>query len=502
MKPVVLCILDGVGIRDEGKGNAFKNAQKPFLESLWQNYPHCLLEASEMSVGLPKGQMGNSEVGHMNIGAGRIVYQPLELINQEIEKGTFFENETILKVIAHTKENKSKLHIMGLISDGGVHSSIEHLMAMLDMCKKENVKRLYLHLFTDGRDVSPKSSYSYIHKVEEKLKEMGIGSIASITGRYYAMDRDNNYDRLRKAYDVIVNNVGEVHTSIQEYIEESYEKNITDEFLLPAKFVENGNVEENDGILVFNYRRDRLRELFTAITNPDFNEMEVTKFSNVKVVTMLPVVESVKAAHAFENPNLVHLLGEYVSKQGLKQLRIAETEKYAHVTFFFDGGKEEDYLNEKKVLIPSPKVATYDLKPEMSALEVTEVLLNELDNDYDLIILNYANGDMVGHTGDYDAAIKAIECLDSCVEKIYDKVLDLGGILFVTADHGNCEEMIDDHGNIVTSHTTNKVPFVLTKKGYKLKEGKLCDIAPTILDILQVEKPIEMTGESLIIERG
>ena len=285
-------------------------------------------------------------------------------------------------------------------------------------------------------------------------------------------------------------------------IEESYEKNITDEFLLPAKFVENGNVEENDGILVFNYRRDRLRELFTAITNPDFNEMEVTKFSNVKVVTMLPVVESVKAAHAFENPNLVHLLGEYVSEQGLKQLRIAETEKYAHVTFFFDGGKEEDYLNEKKVLIPSPKVATYDLKPEMSALEVTEVLLNELDNDYDLIILNYANGDMVGHTGDYDAAIKAIECLDSCVEKIYDKVLDLGGILFVTADHGNCEEMIDDHGNIVTSHTTNKVPFVLTKKGYKLKEGKLCDIAPTILDILQVEKPIEMTGESLIIERG
>ncbi len=501
MKPIVLCILDGVGMSEEVRGNAFKNAEKPFLESLWKKYPHCLLDASGTEVGLPKGQMGNSEVGHMNIGAGRIVYQPLELINQEIKNGTFFQNENILKVIKHTKEKNSKLHVMGLISDGGVHSSIDHLMAVLEMCKKQNVEKLYLHLFTDGRDVFPRSAYSYISIVEEKLNEIGIGKIASITGRYYAMDRDNNYDRLMKAYDVIVNNQGEVHPSIKEYIEKSYSEDITDEFFLPAKFVEGGNVEENDGIIVFNFRRDRLRELFTAITNPDFNEMEVTRFKNVKVVTMLPVVESVKAIHAFDNPNLVHLLGEYVSEKGLKQLRIAETEKYAHVTFFFDGGKEEEYANEKKVLIPSPKVATYDLKPEMSASEVTNRLLEELDHDYDLVILNYANGDMVGHTGSYDAAKEAVEFLDGCVHKIYDKIMELGGTLLVTADHGNCEEMIDLEGNIVTSHTTNKVPFIITQERLSLKDGKLCDIAPTILEIMQLEKPKEMTGESLIIKR-
>lgn len=500
LKPVVLCILDGVGLSGNRKGNAFRNAKKPFLDSLWREYPHSRLEASGTFVGLPTGQMGNSEVGHMNIGAGRIVYQPLELINKSIKNGDFYQNKEIKKVIEHTKEMHSKLHVMGLISDGGVHSHIDHLMAVLDICKQNNVENLYLHLFTDGRDVSPNSAYSYIEKVEKKLKEIGLGKIASISGRYYAMDRDNNYDRLMKAYDVIVNDKGEVHSSIQEYIQESYEKDITDEFLLPMKFVEKGNVEENDGIIVYNYRRDRLRELFTAITNPDFNEMEVTKFKNVKVVTMLPVVASVKATHAFDNPNLVNLLGEYVAKQGLSQLRIAETEKYAHVTFFFDGGKEEEYPNEKKVLIPSPKVATYDLKPVMSALEVTDTLLKELDNGYDLVILNYANGDMVGHTGDYEAAIKAVECLDTCVHKIYDKIISLGGILIVTADHGNCEEMVDEEGHIVTSHTTNKVPFIITNKNYQVKEGKLSNIAPTILELLELEKPKEMVEESLLVK--
>ena len=496
-RPIVLTILDGYGLREEVHGNAVKLAKNPVFTELWNKYPHTTLTASGQQVGLPKGQMGNSEVGHMNIGAGRIVYQPLELINKAIEDKEFFQNEEIKKVMHHVKKNESKLHLMGLISDGGVHSHINHLLAILDMCKQEEVTNVYLHLFTDGRDVAPKSAYTYIEKVEEKLKELSLGKIASISGRYYAMDRDNNYDRLIKAYDVIVNNKGKVEISPREYIENSYKNEIIDEFFLPAKFVENGNVEENDGIIAFNFRKDRLRELFTAITNPTAVDMETVHFNNVKTVTMMPVVESVKAPYAFSDPILTNILGEYIEKQNLSQLRIAETEKYAHVTFFFDGGKEVDYKNEKKILIPSPKVATYDLKPEMSANEVTEALLKELPNT-DLVILNFANGDMVGHTGVLEAAIKAVETVDKNLKLIYDKVMELDGILIVTADHGNCEEMLDDNNNIVTSHTTNPVPFIVTKQGLKLHEGKLGDIAPTILDLMNIEKPKEMTGMSLI----
>lgn len=496
-KPIVLAILDGYGLREETHGNAVALAKNPIFTELWNTYPHTTLTASGQLVGLPKGQMGNSEVGHMNIGAGRIVYQPLELINKSIEDKEFFQNEEIKKVMHHVKENDSKLHLMGLISDGGVHSHINHLLALLDMCKLEGVTNVYLHLFTDGRDVPPKSAYTYIEKLEEKLKELGFGQIASISGRYYAMDRDNNYDRLIKAYDVIVNNKGDIENSPREYIENSYKNEIIDEFFLPAKFVENGNVEENDGIIAFNFRKDRLRELFTAITNPTAVDMETVHFNNVKTLTMMPVVESVKAPHAFSDPVLTNILGEYIEKQNLSQLRIAETEKYAHVTFFFDGGKEVDYKNEKKVLIPSPKVATYDLKPEMSADEVTENLLKELPNT-DLVILNFANGDMVGHTGVLEAAIKAVETVDKNLKLIYDKVMELGGTLIVTADHGNCEEMLDDNDNIVTSHTTNPVPFIITEQGLKLHEGKLGDIAPTILDLMNIEKPKEMTGVSLI----
>ena len=498
-QPIVLAILDGYGLREEEHGNAVKLASNPTFNYLWSQYPHTTLQASGQAVGLPKGQMGNSEVGHMNIGAGRVVYQPLELINKAIEEKNFFQNEHIKNVMSHVKKNESKLHIMGLISDGGVHSHINHLMALLDMCKKENITNLYLHLFTDGRDVAPKSAYTYISQVEKKLKELGIGHIATISGRYYAMDRDNNYDRLKKAYDVIVNNQGEKYNSIKEYIEESYAKDITDEFLLPARFEEYGNVEENDGIIVYNYRKDRLRELFTAITNPSFEEMEVTKFHNVQTVTMLPVVKTVMAPHAFEDPTLTNILGEYIAEQDLFQLRIAETEKYAHVTFFFDGGKEVEYKNEQKILIPSPKVATYDLKPEMSAEEVTNQLLPALEN-MDLVILNFANGDMVGHTGVLEAAIKAVEAVDINLKRIYDKVIELHGILIVTADHGNCEEMLDDDNNIITSHTTNPVPFIITKKDLVLHSGKLGDIAPTILELMNLEKPKEMTGESLIVK--
>ena len=496
-KPIVLTILDGYGLREETHGNAVKLANNEIFNLLWDNYPHTQLEASGQLVGLPKGQMGNSEVGHMNIGAGRIVYQPLELINKSIEDKDFFQNEELLKVINHVKENNSKLHLMGLISDGGVHSHIDHLMALLDMCKEQNVENFYLHLFTDGRDVLPQSAYTYIKQVEDKLQELGIGSIATIGGRYYGMDRDNNYDRLKKAYDAIVNGMGETTLSIKEYIEDSYSKEIIDEFFVPAVFDNTGMLKENDGIIAFNFRKDRLREILTAITNPNFNDMEVTKFTNVKTVTMMPVVESVIAEHAFDDPKLTNILGEYIEKQGKSQLRIAETEKYAHVTFFFDGGKEVDYQNEKKVLIPSPKVATYDLKPEMSVYEVTDELLKELGN-FDLVILNFANGDMVGHTGVLEAAIKAVESVDECLGKIYQKVQELGGTMIITADHGNCEEMLDENNNVLTAHTTNPVPFIVTNKNISLVPGKLGDIAPTILELMNIEKPAEMTGESLI----
>jgi len=499
MKPILLAILDGFGIRDERKGNAVKLANKPNLDKLWTIYPHSTLDASGEKVGLPKNQMGNSEVGHTNIGAGRLVYQPQELISASIRSGDFFKREEILKVIDHAKENHSKLHVMGLISDGGVHSHISHLMALLEMCKQNQVQNLYLHLFTDGRDVSPTSAYSYIKQVEDKLKELGIGKIASISGRYYGMDRDNNYDRLKKSYDVLVGKAQTNDSTIQNFIEESYARGITDEFLIPTCFDVNGKIEENDGIIVFNYRKDRLREILTALTNPSFQEMEVIKFQNLKVVTMLPVVESVIATHAFDDASLSNILGEYVAKKGLKQLRIAETEKYAHVTFFFDGGKEIDYPNEKKILIPSPKVATYDLKPTMSINEVTDNLLKELEiGDYDLIILNYANCDMVGHTGNLKAAIEAVEAVDLNVGRIYQKIEELKGLLIVTADHGNCEYMLDENDNVITSHTTNKVPFIVCNTNYRVKQGKLGDIAPTILALMDLEIPKEMTGDVLI----
>ena len=496
-KHVVLCIMDGYGIRKEKRGNAIANANKPNIDYLMKEYPNILLDASGEPVGLPSGQMGNSEVGHMNIGAGRIVYQPLELINKSIEDKEIYENEELLKVINHVNENNSKLHLMGLISDGGVHSHIDHLMAIIEMAKKNNIKRLYLHLFTDGRDVLPQSAYTYIKQVEDKLNELNIGKIATIGGRYYGMDRDNNFDRLQKGYDAIVNSIGEYPNSPKEFIEESYKNGVYDEFFIPAVFEKDGNIEENDGLIVFNYRKDRIREILTALTNPSFNDMPVTRFNNLKTVTMMPVVESVIAEHAYSDPVLKNILGEYIESQNKSQLRIAETEKYAHVTFFFDGGKEIDYKNEKKILIPSPKVATYDLKPEMSAYQVNDELLNELGN-YDLVILNFANGDMVGHTGVLEAAIKAVESVDECLGKIYNKVKDLNGVLVVTADHGNCEEMLDENDNVLTAHTTNPVPFIVTKEGINLQKGKLGDIAPTILELMNLEIPEEMTGISLI----
>ena len=498
-KPLVLCILDGCGIRNESDGNAFKNANKPTFNYLWNKYPHSLLEASGNFVGLPKGQMGNSEVGHMNIGAGRVVYQPLELINKAIKDERFFKNKMILEVLEHVKKNNSKLHVMGLLSNGGVHSHINHLFALIDMLEQNKVKNVCYHLFLDGRDVNPKSSYTFIKALEDKINKNGIGKIVTISGRYYAMDRDNNYDRLIKAYDAIVYNDGPKFNTAKEAVEKSYDEGITDEFIIPS-VISNGKLEDNDGVITFNFRPDRLRELFTAITNPKESPMETKQFNNLSVLTMMPVVNTVLCNHAFNHQDLSETMGLYLSQNNLNQLRIAETEKYAHVTFFFNGGEEKQYPGEDRILVPSPKVETYDMKPEMSAIEVTDKVVDAINSKkYDTIILNYANPDMVGHTGSLEAAIKAVETIDECVGKVVDAMLAHNGTMLITADHGNCEQMIDyKTGEPHTAHTTNPVPLILVGKDAKLKEGRLADLTPTMLDIMGIEKPEEMTGESLI----
>ena len=497
MKKVVLCIMDGVGIRKEVYGNAVKKASTKILDNLFKFYPHSLLHASGTLVGLPEGQMGNSEVGHLNIGAGRIVYQPLELITNKLNTKEIYDNESINSVINHVKENNSKLHLLGLLSDGGIHSHIDHLFGLLDMIKEKGVKEVYIHIFTDGRDTSPTSGVNYIKDLQNKLNSLGIGKIATVSGRYYSMDRDNNWDRIRKSYDVLVNGLGKINSDVIEYMENSYKENITDEFIKPMLINKEGIITDGDGLLVFNFRPDRIRELFKVITNKEFNEFPHKTFKNIKLTTMMPVSDEVICLNAFTNQKLENTLGEYLSLKGIKQLRIAETEKYAHVTYFFDGGVEKELSNCDRVLIPSPKVATYDLKPEMSAYEITDKLLNIIDN-YDLVILNFANGDMVGHTGIFDAAVKAVEVVDECIGKIYNKVMEMGGTLIVTADHGNSDYMIDENNNPVTTHSTSLVPFIVTDDKIELKDGKLADIAPTILDIMGIEKPVEMVGESLI----
>lgn len=496
---MVLCILDGCGIAPKGPYNAFDNANTKTLDALKENFPSSILEASGKEVGLPMGQMGTSEVGHMNIGAGRIVYQSLEMINHAIETKEFFQNENILKVMNHVKENHSKLHIMGLIGDGGIHSHTSHLLAIVDMCKQNHIEEVYFHLFTDGRDTGTHTAGKWIGKLEEKIKETGLGIITTISGRYYAMDRDNNYDRLKLAYDAICYGIGKEYANVEEVLQDQYAQNITDEFILPS-VIHDGKLSDHDGIIVWNYRPDRLREMFTAITNPEASPMETTTFHNIKFVSMLPICDTVKGEHAFEHQEVSNGLGEYLSTLGLSQLRIAETEKYAHVTHFFDGDQDLDLPNTKQILIPSPKVATYDLKPEMSAKEITDTLIEELNqNDLDFVVLNYANGDMVGHTGVYEAAVKAVEFMDECLSRVYEKIKELDGTLIVTADHGNCDVMMNEDGTICTTHTTNPVPFIVTRNDITLKEhGKLADIAPTILELMKYPIPVEIKGESLL----
>ena len=496
MKKVILCILDGVGVREVKKGNAFLNTSKKTFDFLWNNYPHSLLEASGEYVGLPNKQMGNSEVGHTNIGAGRIVYQSLELINKEIRDKKIFKNEELLNVIDHVKKNNSTLHIFGLLSDGGIHSHINHLYALIEMCRLNDVKSVMIHPFLDGRDTLPNVALKFLDKLESRLENEKIGVIS---GRYYAMDRDNNWDRIKKVYDALVYGIGN-RNNYRDAILECYDNNIFDEFITPT-IVNEKKIEDNDGMILFNFRPDRARELFTALTNKDFNEFKNKKFNNIKLVTMMPVADSVICTNAYKHENLVNTLGEYIDNLGLKQLRIAETEKYAHVTYFFDGGVERDLKGSKRILIPSPSVKTYDLKPEMSAYLITDKLMEELDKNYDLVVLNYANGDMVGHTGNYDATSKAVLALDNCLDRLYKKALEDDYTLVIIADHGNCDYMLDDKDNVVTSHSVSPVPCIITDNNYKVNNGRLCDVAPTILNIMGIDIPKEMNGNSLIERR-
>ena len=493
MKKVLLCVLDGVGLSKIKDGNALINANKPNIDYLMKEYPNKGINASGTFVGLPDGQMGNSEVGHLTIGAGRIIYQSLELINRAIKNESFYSNESFLNAIRHAKENNSKLHIMGLLSDGGVHSHINHIKALLKLCKKEDFSNVYFHIFTDGRDTFKESSISYIDDLNNEINELGIGKICTISGRYYAMDRDKRWDRLKKCYDVIVNNTGNKCDDYKKYITDSYEKGITDEFIEPVIIDESGKIEENDSIIWANFRPDRAIQILRSLVDPNFDGFDRKIFNNLYLTTMMYVSDDVKSDIAFKKEIIDNTLGIYLSKLGKKQLRIAETEKYAHVTYFFDGGRDLDLNLCDRVLIPSPKVATYDLKPEMSAREITSNLLEKMDNNYDFIFLNFANGDMVGHTGNYDMTKKAIETIDEMIGKLYKKCMEDEYLFIITADHGNAEEMIDENGNIVTSHTTNLVPFIVTDKTLNIDNvNKLSDIAPFVLNYMNLNLPDEM----------
>lgn len=504
-KPVMLMILDGFGINPNEKGNAVAIANTPNIDKLKKTWPTTIIHTSGLDVGLPEGQMGNSEVGHTNIGAGRIVYQDLTRITKSIQDGDFFSIKEFSDAIDNCKKNNSNLHIMGLLSDGGVHSHIRHLVALLEFAKRKDFENVYVHCFMDGRDTPPTSGEGYIAKLEEKMKEKGVGKIATIEGRFYAMDRDKRWNRVKEAYDAMVNGVGEEATSALGAIEASYQKEVFDEFVKPTVIC-NGDspvatIKDNDSVIFFNFRPDRAREITRTLVDKDFNEFE-TKKMNLFFVCFTQYDETMPNVKiAFKPEALVNTFGEYISKKGLKQLRIAETEKYAHVTFFFNGGEEKEYEGEDRILVPSPKVETYDLKPEMSALEVTDKVVEAINSGkYDSIILNYANPDMVGHTGSLEAAVKAVETIDGCVGRVVEAIEKQNGILIITADHGNAEQMIDyKTGEPQTAHTTNPVPLILVGlEGVKLKEGKLADLAPTMLDIMGLEKPQEMTGESLI----
>ncbi|MGP4064614.1 2,3-bisphosphoglycerate-independent phosphoglycerate mutase [Oceanobacillus sp. M65] len=506
-KLAALIILDGFAIRDEEMGNAVKQANTPNFDRFWEKYAHNQLTASGEAVGLPEGQMGNSEVGHLNIGAGRIVYQSLTRVNLSIKEGDFFEKEAFLKSIRSAKEKGKALHIFGLLSDGGVHSHISHMFALLKLAKDNGLEEVYVHAFLDGRDVGQQTAKKYIAQTEDKMKELGIGKIATVSGRYYSMDRDKRWERVKKAYDAMVHGDGPTYTNAEEVVEDSYKNGIYDEFVLPSVITDEsgqpvGKVQDEDSIIFYNFRPDRAIQISRTFANKDFRDFDrgenVPK--DLDFVMLTNFSESVDGYVAYEPANLDNTIGEVLAQNNLNQLRIAETEKYPHVTFFMSGGREKEFEGEKRVLIDSPKVATYDLQPEMSAYEVTDALLKELDEgNQNAIILNFANPDMVGHSGMLEPTIKAIETVDECLGKIIDKIVSLGGNAIITADHGNSDEVITVDGDPMTAHTTNPVPVIVTKEDATLRDGGiLADLAPTLLDLLDVSKPEEMTGKSLL----
>ena len=508
-KPVALIVLDGFALREETKGNAVALAKKPNFDRYWNEFPHTTLTACGEAVGLPEGQMGNSEVGHLNIGAGRIVYQSLTRVNIAIREGEFEKNETFLAAIKHVKEKGTSLHLFGLLSDGGVHSHIHHLYALLNLAAKEGVKNVYIHGFLDGRDVGPQTALQYINELNQKLEEYGVGEIATISGRYYSMDRDKRWERVEKAYRAMVYGEGPTYRNAIQCVEDSYEHGIYDEFVLPSVMVrEDGSpiatIRDKDAIIFYNFRPDRAIQISNTFTNEDFRSFDrgPKHPKNLFFVCLTHFSETVKGYVAFKPTNLDNTLGEVLSQNGLKQLRIAETEKYPHVTFFISGGREEAFPGEERILIDSPKVPTYDLKPEMSAYEVTEALLKEIEAEkHDAIILNFANPDMVGHSGKLEPTMKAVEVVDECLGKVVDAILAKEGIAIITADHGNADEVITLEGNPHTAHTTNPVPVIVTKKGLTLREGGILgDLAPTMLDLLGLKQPKEMTGKSLIVK--
>ncbi|MBL7884120.1 MAG: 2,3-bisphosphoglycerate-independent phosphoglycerate mutase [Bacteroidia bacterium] len=503
-KKVALLILDGWGLGDGSKSDAIANANTPFVDSLYKNYPFSTLHTSGQKVGLPEGQMGNSEVGHLNIGAGRIVYQDLELINKAIREKTIEDNKTLVNAFEYAKQSNKNIHLIGLVSEGGVHSSQEHLHYLCDMAQNRNIENVFIHAFTDGRDTDPKSGLGYLTNLENHLKKSS-GKVASVIGRYYAMDRDKRWERVKLAYDLMVKGEGKKVNSVLKAIEESYAEGVTDEFIKPIVCVdENQNpiakIQEGDVVICFNFRTDRCREITQVLTQQNMPEQGMSTVP-LYYVTMTNYDDTFKNVHiVYDKDNLVMTLGEVLEKANKKQIRIAETEKYPHVTFFFSGGREKEFIGEKRIMAPSPKVATYDLKPEMSAIELTEAILPEIENgSADFICLNYANADMVGHTGDYNAVLKAVETVDKCAQRVVEAGIKSGYSFIIIADHGNSDYMINPDGSPNTAHTTNPVPCILIDKEYKkIKEGKLADIAPTILTLMGIEIPKEMNGSILI----
>ncbi|RAV09070.1 2,3-bisphosphoglycerate-independent phosphoglycerate mutase [Paenibacillus contaminans] len=506
-KPVALIILDGFGLRGETQGNAVAQANKPNYDRYMAAYPNTTLTACGEAVGLPEGQMGNSEVGHLNIGAGRIVYQDLTRISKSIREGEFFDNETLLAAVRHAKENGKKLHLYGLLSDGGVHSHISHLYALLELAKKEELEDVYIHAFLDGRDVSPDSAKGYMEQLLEHIEKIGIGKVATVQGRYYAMDRDKRWDRVEKSYRAMVYGEGPQASDPLKAIVDSYEQSVYDEFVLPTVIVGDdgqpaGLVESGDSVIFFNFRPDRAIQLSLVFTNEDFRGFDRGEKApqDLYYVCLTLFSETVGGFVAYTPKNLDNTIGEVLAQNGLKQLRTAETEKYPHVTFFFSGGRDKELPGETRILINSPKVATYDLQPEMSAYELAASTVKEIEaGNHDVIILNFANPDMVGHSGLLEPTIKAVEATDECLGQVVEAILAKGGVAIITADHGNADIVRDEKDRPHTAHTTNPVPIIVTKQGIELREGGiLADIAPTLLDILQLKQPEEMTGKSII----